>query len=265
MNKKTSVQCSEETFMNRIEEALKRYRKRVGEQKYSYLEDLLRDLMKRSLFPIELLDKVPEPAYKSGITKFDQIYQAAMFFAHPQYSGYTHEQLTGSKEPSDLRVWQVIIPPGLGPNHVLIKANSYQEAFALGCDYVCRASLRVNKKIPTDLNIRVIYVTNRELKYMLKVKDQNKLKNRRKREHQSEKKKTYQKFSRRQIIGATAVALGHDKKSEMYSILKYIDKKELDIIQKKFQVHRITNVLTQYYPEDLHPSLDEDPTKTGVK
>jgi hypothetical protein len=202
-----------------------------------YLTQLLTELVINNVLPIDLTDEIPIEPEKAGKSRFDQIYDAVMDLAFPGYGKNTVERLTGTSDglTDKTKIWRIILPEKFKVPHVLIRADSYQEAFGKACDYVCRISLRIHGKIPSDLQIRVIFVSEKAIRRHLKVRWANRL-NKRKRLNL-----VGREFTPKEIEGAKFAALG-DPKDGKYRIAKYMEEKDLKKIKKKSGKTRISSV-----------------------
>ena len=148
-----------------------------------------------------------------------------MALIFPGYTRSTLERLLGPPINSSIRIWRVILPEKSHITHVLIRAESYPQAFALGCDYACRMSLRLYGKIPTDMTIRVMHMGERALRRYLDLKWSNRTARRRKFQREG------REISPRQLRGARLCALGSPK-SPLYSIARYCEQKDLDRVRR---------------------------------
>lgn len=233
------------------EERLEKYLKRFTSQKErSYFKLLILEFIKNNTIPLDLIENIPLPAYESGKTMFDQLYDAASYLAFPGYRNETLERLVGptAEESINTKIWRVILPQSFGLSHVLIRANSYQHAFALGCDYACRMSLRLYGRIPVDLTIRIQFVSEKAIRRMLDMRWANRVK-RRKQLQLGEGRI----FTHKELTGAKLVALGKPEQPE-YSIAKYTEAKDLKNILRKFNIVRVSSVET----ETFRPKYKDD-------
>jgi hypothetical protein len=220
----------------RIEGCLKRIASRT---EAPFFREMLSDLVRNNAIPPELLEAVPERAEAVSKTRFDQLYDAAMFLAFPTYSEKALKRLLGpDPESPDVKIWRAMFPPKFGLAHVLIRAKSFQEAFSLGCDYACRLSLMLYRKIPADLTVRIQFVSDKGIRRMLDVRNANKL----------NKRKKLQLVGRvhsfKEVMGARAVALGPSGKS---GIARYAEASDLKRILKKKNVVRVTAIETETF------------------
>lgn len=222
-----------------------------GKKDEEYFREVLQELVKNNAIHYSILEDIPIHPAKAGKTKFDQIYDAAQKLAFPDYKLNTLKRLVGDNIDPDMKIWRVILPESLGIASVLIRANSYQDAFALACDYACRVSLRLFKKIPSDLSIRVMFMSERSLRRHLKVRELNKY----------NKRKTLKlegrEFTFKQLAGARIFALGHFKNDHRRSLARYVEKKDLDRIYEKTELYRVSGVESEVLMTDLK-SLQED-------
>lgn len=209
--------------------------KRFGKSKENeQLKQILSKMIEKKSIPVELIEKIPKKPEEAGRTKFDQIYEAAIELAFPSYGKNTLSNLTKIND-NKIKIWRIVAPNKYKIPHVLIRAESIQEAFALACDYVCRASLRLLGEIPADLQIRVIFMSEKAVRRYLGIKWANRL-NKRKKLNLMERE-----FSNDEIQKATEVAL-NGPKDETYRIVKYMEEKDLLKIKKTFNRIRISPI-----------------------
>lgn len=243
--KETINKTKKETNKEELERALKKCYERIGiREKEKYILNLLRDLVLNKSIPIELLEKIPENPKISGKTRFDQIYDASCYLAFPPYEPSVRYDLNPESDDIQIKAWKVIFPREYGVSDIVVRASSYQEAFALGCDYACRVSLRINKKIPKDLTIRVKYVKNGSLKYFFRVRNANKIKKRAERNH------TGNVLTPKQVTGAQIAALGHEKGSKNLKIARYVEVKDLLRVRTHAGLVRTSAVVTEHFKSD---------------
>jgi hypothetical protein len=208
-----------------LKEAIEKCLERVSSPKEApYLRVWFFELLRNHAVPFELLEQVPVRAQEAGKTRFDQLYDAAVAIVFPGYTRGTLERLLGPSPPRGIRIWRVILPERYKVPHVLIRAESYGQAFALGCDYACRVSLRLYGKIPIDLTIKVIYMTERALRRHLNLRWANRTSRRRKLKLEG------REFTSRQLNGVRLFAMGSPR-SPLYSIARYCETKDLDKIR----------------------------------
>ncbi len=211
-----------------------------------YFRHLLTELVTNHAIPAELLEHVPVPAGEAGKTRFDQLYDAAMALVFPGYRRETLERLLGPLDGRGGKVWRILLPDRFRMVHVLIRARTFQEAFSLGCDYACRASLRVFGRIPADLTIRVVFMSERAIRRMLDVRRANRA-NKRK-----ELKLVGREFTDRQLKGARLIALGHPR-DPRHSVVKYVDKKDLDRARRSAGTARVSAVEHESFRRPAKP------------
>jgi hypothetical protein len=229
-----------------IEECLKRM---SAKKEAPYFRHLLTELIQNQAIPIKLLEQIPIPPGESGKTRFDQLYDASMALVFPGYRAATLEKLFGGEEFKGGKIWRVLLPEKFKMVHVLIRAKNFQEAFAFGCDYACRASLRMFGSIPVDLTIRVVFMSERAIGRMLDLRWANRNNRRQK------LKLVGRELTEKQINGARLIALGHPKDPK-YSVAKYADKKDLDKVRKYKGLTRYSMIEHESYKRD---SLIVDP------
>jgi hypothetical protein len=228
-------------------EAVERCVVRMASKKDApYFRHFLTELVANNALPAEILEHVPVPASEVGKTRFDQVYDAAMALVFPGYRRETLERLLGPLEGRGGKVWRVLLPERFRIAHVLIRARSFQEAFSLGCDYACRASLRAFGKVPVDLTIRVVFMSERAIRRMLDMRWANKHRKR------QQLKLVGREFTDRQVNGARLVALGHPKDPK-HSVVKYTEKKDLDKVRKSRGMTRTSSVEHESYRVPKEP------------
>lgn len=230
----------------RRKKELERYLRRFTSQKdREYFKSMIEELITNNCIPLELFKHVPIRASVSGKTRFDQLYDICMDLAFPGYRNETLEKLLGPefKLTSNIKIWRIILPMKFGLSNVLIRANCMQHAFALGCDYACRMSLRKYKKIPPDLTIRVQFVSEKAIRRMLDMRWANRVKARR------QYQLSGREYTAKELHGARLVALGDPKQPE-YSIAKYAEAQDLKNVLRKHNKVRVSSVETETFRKD---------------
>jgi hypothetical protein len=214
-----------------------------------YFRAMIVELVKNNVIPKELLDAVPARPEDTQKTRFEQLYDMALFLAFPGYDHETLRKLLGpeSEDLEDLKIWRVMLPPKFKITHVLIRATDFRQAFALGCDYACRMSLRLYRKIPVDLTIRIQFVSLRSVRRMLELRWANRMQLRRK------YRLVGREFTSKELTGARMVALGSPTHPE-YNIFKYAEWRDLIKILKSGNQIRISSVET----ETFRPTINDD-------
>ncbi len=202
-----------------IEMALDRF---TTEKDREYFRALLTDIITKNQAPLELLNEVPDDARRIGKTRFDQIYDALINIAFPPYSTSVLKLLLGTAENKEVRVWRVSLPERYKVGNTLIRAYSYQDAYALACDYACRIHLRLFHEIPKDLTIRVQYMSNTALAKFLRARHLI-------RNHKSQVYRSglSREFTPTQVLGARTAALGHSHQDPQRKLAIYIDNKDM--------------------------------------
>jgi hypothetical protein len=191
-----------------------------------YFRSLLEAMVYQGVVPLDLIKNVPVPAQEAGKTRFDQLYGAAMALVFPDYREETLRRFLGPEAPvEEDRIWRICFPEKFQMAHVFMRAGSFQQAFALGCDYACRASLRAFGAIPHDLTIRVMFVSERALRRILDMRWASKTHKR------MQLKLVGREFTPRMLRGARLAALGHPD-SPMHSIARYAEMKDLEKVRK---------------------------------
>jgi hypothetical protein len=218
---------------DRIETALDRLGSRKDRE---YFSEMLKDLIDNNSIPAELLDFIPLNSGLTGKTRFDQLYDASMYLAFPPYREDTLKRMLGEDPDPELKVWRVVLPEKFQVAHVIIRAASYQDAFALACDYACRVSLRLYRKIPVDLTIRVMFMGEKALRRHLGLRWANRIKKRKQLQLEG------REYSMRQVNGARLAAIGHHNNDPRRSIAKYADVRDLVRTREKAGLVRISAV-----------------------
>lgn len=236
------VEVDEERIETAINKCLKRFR---GSKEKQYLAYLLRLMLVNNAIPVELIELIPTSPAETGKTRFEQLYDAAMSVAFPGYRQETLERLLGPKVSvtESTKIWRVILPPKFKLAHVLIRAESYQEAFALGCDYACRASLRIHGKIPPDLTIRVMFVTEKAIRRKLDMRWANRVNKRR------QLQLVGRVYSPKEIQGARLAAFGYPSHPH-FQVARYLEMKDLGKIMKAKNIVRVSSVESEVFNED---------------
>lgn len=207
---------------------------------------LLADLVENNTVPLDLLSQIPIPPETAGKTRFDQLYDAAMFLAFPGYRRETLQKLLGPNATvkTKTKIWRAIFPAKFRLSHVLLRAPTFQQAFALGCDYACRMSLRLYREIPSDLTVRIQFVSEKAVRRMLKLRWANRVKRRR------QLQLVGRVYTPKEIMGARLVAIG-DPATPEHSIFKYGEGRDLRKLLKLQERVRVSSVETETFrPED---------------
>lgn len=188
----------------------------------------LDELIKNNALPAELLREIPRKPEEIGKTRFDQLYDTCMALVFPSYRPETLSKLLASENLESLeniKIWRVMFPPKFKLSHILLRASSFQEAYALACDYACRVSLKANGKIPTDLTVRVQFVSERAVRRSLDMRWANRVKKRK------ELQLVGREYSAKEINGARLAALG-EPGTDKHSLFKYAEIRDLRKIRK---------------------------------
>jgi len=201
---------------------------------------MLNEVVKNNILPLDLLDYIPLKAKEAQKTRFDQLYDAVMCLAFPEYKENTLERLLGASSKSLTKIWRVIIPDKYKISSVLIRADSYPQAFARACDYTCRVSLRIHQRIPNDLTIRVVFMSEKALRRHLDIRWANRVKKRKQLQLEG------REFTSKQINGARLIALG-DPNDSYHQIIKYSESKDLQRIRESSNKIRISEVESEAY------------------
>jgi len=222
-----------------VDKCVKRFR---GVKEKQYLASLLYAMVMNNAIPMGILDSVPASPSETGKTRFEQLYDAAMSVAFPGYRPETLERLLGpgAAISEHTKVWRVIVPPRFKLAHVLIRADSFQEAFALACDYACRASLRVHGRIPADLTVRVMFVTEKAIRRRLDMRWANRVNKRR------QLQLVGRVYSPKETHGARIAALGPPT-DPRFRLAKYVETKDLGKIMKALGLARVSSVESEVF------------------
>jgi len=203
----------------------------AGSRDFEYFRSLLEGLVKNGVIPVELLREIPVSAQDGAKTRFDQLYDACMAIVFPGYRKETLERLLGPIKGKGKKIWRILLPEKFKIAHVLVRANSFQEAFAFGCDYACRSHLRLYKSIPADLTIRVMFMGERAVRRMLDMRWATKT-------HKRMQLKLHgREFTPKQLNGVRLAALGHPSQP-MHSIIRYTEVKDLERVRKTHKLMR---------------------------
>lgn len=232
-----------------INEALDRLQSRKD---LEYFKEMISDLVDNNAIPIELLSSIPVSSGLVGKTRFDQIYDASMFLAFPNYREETLKKLMGDDYDPDMKVWRVVTPEKFNITHVVIRARTYQDAFALGCDYACRASLRLFRKIPSDLTIRVIFMTEKAIRRHLDLRWANRSKKRKQLQLEG------REYTAKQVHGARLAALGHSTNDPRRTIARYADVRDLVRARERAGLVRISAVEFETTKRSTKGDADEE-------
>lgn len=249
---KTRKSKDPDSEINIIKTKIQEYVRRVFSKKErEYFESYFEDLVRNNTLPLEILEFIPAPVEQTAKTRFDQLYDAVMELAFPGYREETLKKLLGpdAEIAPKVKIWRIMFPKKFNLSHVLIRANSFQQAFALGCDYACRMSLKVHKCIPHDLTIRVQFVSEKSVRRMLDMRWANRVKRRK------QLQLVGRKYSYKEILGARNAAIGDPSQPE-YSIFKYAESRDIRKVLSYHDSHKISSVETETFrPEE---NIEED-------
>jgi hypothetical protein len=216
---------TQEDISKAIEACLQRF---TQKKERDYFRSLLTDLIRNNIIPLSLLNTFPVLAVQAGKTRFDQVYDAVMAIAFPGYRIETLQRMLGpaAEIRKDTKIWRAVFPERFGLSHVFLRADDYQHAFALACDYACRVSLQMFRHIPADLTIRVMFVSEKAIRRKLDMRWANRV----------QKRKLLQlvgrKYSSQEIAGARTAGLGKHSNPQ-YQIIRYIERKDRDYLMKQ--------------------------------
>lgn len=217
---------------------LDRYVRRVSSLKErEYVRAMLSELVKNHAIPLEILEYIPVPPEEAGKTRFDQLYDAAMFLVFPGYKQETLKKLLGPTfaDRKNTKIWRAMFPTKFGLSHVLFRASTFQEAFALACDYACRMSVRLYRKIPVDLTVRVQFVSERAVRRVLDIRWANRMSRRKK------LKLVGRTYTPKEVYGSRLAALGRPS-DEDYAVAKYVEARDLRKILRERDTVRVSSV-----------------------
>jgi len=243
-----TVRVDEEKVLLAIEKCVKRFR---GIKEKQYIAALLKLMLMNNSIPIELIDSIPASPSETGKTRFEQLYDAAMEVAFPGYRSETLEKLLGPNAhiTEQTKIWRVVLPPRFKLAHVLVRADSYQEAFALACDYACRASLRIHGKIPSDLTVRVMFVTEKAIRRRLDMRWANRVNKRR------QLQLVGRMYSSKEIQGARLAAFGYPSNPN-FRLARYVEMKDLGKISKQKKLVRVSSVESEVFTDENRSDSD---------
>ncbi len=212
--------------------------------------EILTALVENNAIPAGILTTVPQRATKAFKTRFDQLYDACMFLAFPEYRPIVKDEAFGPTASPEMRLWRALFPKEYGLSHVILRASSFQEAFGLACDYACRLSLRERRRIPTDMSIRIQFMTDAHVARMLAIRSAVKDRTR------IASNLRGRKYSAKTVIGARLVAIGR-KEGNNYSIFKYAEDKDLKRIAELRAEVRVSAVeIETFRPKEASPPYD---------
>jgi len=215
-----------------------------------YVRKLLEDLLDSGSIPLQVLEEIPRLPGAVQKTRFDQIYDAVMYLAYPEYPEDVRKAILGPEDPDpSIRVWRVILPREFGLYNVMIRASSYPLAFARACDYVSRRHVREKRSVPQGLHFQVKYVTESELRRHFKIRRVNKRKASKNRGDEKEFALTD-----RQLYGVRRAALGPSDSPD-HRVIHYIEKRDnerLSQVRDGRKVLRVSSVELETYRSSRH-------------
>jgi hypothetical protein len=207
-----------------------------------YFKKFMNELVANKCLPPQLLNDIPVKSDISGKTRFDQLYDATMLLSYPEYSESVQTHLSEPPDP-DMKVWKAMFDRKYKVSSVLLKARSYQEAFGLAIDYLCRISLRLYQVAPLDATVRVAYCSEKFLRRYFAIRISSK--QNRRALHNTKAKS----FTPRQVNGARMAALGFPPSDGRRSIVKYSEYKDMLRMQKK-GVNKTSAVLGESFKRE---------------
>lgn len=219
-----------------------------------YVRKLLEDLVDSGSIPLQVLEEIPRLPGAVQKTRFDQIYDAVMFLAYPEYPEDVRQAILGPEDPDpSIRVWRVILPREFGLYNVMLRAPTYPLAFARACDYVTRRHVRERRTVPQDLHFQVKYVTESELRRHFKIRRVNK-------RRASKVRGDEQEFSLtdRQLYGVRRAALGPPDSPD-HRVIHYIEKRDNEKLSQSRdgrKVLRVSSVELETYRSSRHVLAD---------
>ena len=220
------------------------------------LKSMISEMVAHNTLPVQLLSDIPNVPSNVKMTKFDQLYAAAMSLVFPDYRTATLEKLIGdiTPETEGIKIWRVMFPPKFKVSHILLRAHTYQEAFALACDYACRLSLYLFQSVPYDLTIRVHFMHEKRLRGYLGVRTATRGRKRR------IFKLEGREFTERQLNGAR-IATSGPPKNQNQSIYRYMEKKDLRYLREKHKLFRVSAVQSESFGESDIGKFGSFPSK----
>lgn len=204
--------------------------------------DHIHTIIKKYKVPLEKLDLIPDTAIVVGKSRFDQLYDLCCYLSHIPYKEKTLHGFLGQdlkEEDRNIKLWRCFFNEELQIQNVIIRASSFQEAFARAADYGARVYFKLNKIIPRNMTVRVEYVRDLEVRALNLVRTANRVKTRNKKGLQSAE--SVERYENGLIIAA----LGHQSLSD-YSIYKYVEKKDLKDLALR-GIRRISHVEAERY------------------
>jgi len=212
-----------------------------GPKDQAFIRKMLGELLLNNALPVDLLAHIPVPPREAGTTRFDQLYSAAMSLVFPEYRENTLSRLLGQGPHEDgIRVWRAIFPDRYKLTHVLLRAHTYQQAFALACDYACRVSLYMFKQIPADLTIRILFVSESAMRRHLTMREITRHKKR------HELKLQGRKFTDKQVAGARLAALGPPRHPDN-AIFRYVEQQDMRKVRESTGKVRVSAVQAESF------------------
>ncbi len=207
-----------------------------GEKSQTYFAEFLKNLIATGTVPVEALEGLPARPSKVGKTRFDQLYDLAQLITFMNYSESTIKGLLGEGGDLNTRLWRVVLPKEYGIASIYLRAPTYQDAFALACDYVMRVSLRLNQIIPQEMTIKVESVTDQEARGMIAFRNKDR------KRHARILNFKMPEVTPRQLRGIRLAALGYAMNDPRRSIVRYIEEKEVKYVNRVPGIARISAV-----------------------
>ena len=222
-----------------------------GPSDREFIRSTLEGLVRNNVIPVALLDVLPVPPARAGRTRFDQLYEAAMSLVFPEYRENTIARLLGPDPPEQgIKIWRAIFPEKYMLTHVLLRAHTYQEAFSLACDYACRLSLHMFNRVPVDLTVRVMFMSEGALRRHLTLREVNRKKKRRDLQLEA------RDYTDKQLNGARIAALGPPR-DPSHTVFRYSEKKDLRRIKEAGGPARTSAVQSESHKPSVRKPMRE--------
>lgn len=269
-NRKTKEQIREDSKRERDALISKAVNRACGGKPDSevgqWIRGLLEKLLSEKSIPIELLEDIPSSSSIVGKNRIDQLIDAVLFLAYPNYSEDLEDVILGEGHNNPgIKLWRVILPPEYKIYSLLIRANSYQQAFARAADYVCRRYILTHGRPPVDIHIQIKYFSESEARVHYAVRRVNRRRASKLRAEKNFGKYGSMKVSDKQLYGARMAGLGSPSDPD-YRTIRYIahtdqirmNKVEEGRQQRISQVELETFVDTAAVPEDVKIRTSEE-------
>jgi hypothetical protein len=229
------------------EQTLERHlKKHYRPEARAVFKSFFRRLLANGSLDIEHLKLVPNPVKDAKKTTFDQVFEACMEVAFPPYSEKLVADLFGPEyeKSRDVKLWRCLFPKKFGITHVIVRAETFQQAFALASDYACRVSLRMYQKLPIDLTIRVSKMSSKALAETVRLRKANRKIKLRQRNQKGPA------YTTKEILGARIVACGHNRQPE-FRIFHDQEFYEWGELKNRARVIRASRIETETFEKSL--------------